>query len=96
MIPKKSKKIAYTQTMGFNIVAYSSTVSETGVSFSDFRSEVIFAIFNVETKEIAEMITMAMIAGINHIPIGKTPFFPLSMRQPSSLLCTTFIRKDID
>jgi len=33
---------------------------------------------------------MAIRAGINHIPIGKTPFFTLSMRQPSPLLCKDF------
>jgi len=81
----------YTHTIGFNIVAYSSTVSEIGVSFSDFRSEVILAIFSVDTNEITEMIVMAIRAGINHIPISKTPFFALSMRQPGSSLCKHFI-----
>jgi len=90
MIPKKSKKMMYTQTTGLSIVAYSSTVSEIGVSFSDFRWDVILAIFNVDTSEMAEIIVMAIRAGINHIPIGKTPFFTLSMRQPSSLLCKDY------
>ncbi len=90
MIPKKSKNIRYTHTIGLSIVAYSSTVSEIGVSFSDFRSEVIFAIFNVDTNEITQIIIMAIRAGINHIPIVKTPFFTLSMRQSSSSLCKHF------
>lgn len=67
----------YTQTIGFSIVAYSSTVSEIGVSFSDSRSDVILAILIVETNEITEMIVIAIRAGINHIVIGKTPFFAL-------------------
>ena len=80
----------YTQTIGFSIVAYSSTVSEIGVSFSDFRSDVILAIFIVETNEITEMIVIAIRDGINHILIGKTPFFALSMYQHRSSLCNEF------
>jgi len=80
----------YTQTTGLSIVAYSSTVSEIGVSFSDFRWDVILAIFSVDTSEMAEIIVMAIRAGINHIPIDKTPFFALSMRQPGSSLCKDF------
>ena len=84
----------YTQTIGFSIVANSSTVSETGVSFSDSRSDVILAIRIVETKEITAMIVIAISAGINHIPIGKTPFFALSMYQHGSSLCNDFWRQN--
>lgn len=67
----------YTQTTGLSIVAYSSTVSEIGVSFSDFRLDVILAIFSVDTSEMAEIIVMAIRAGINHIPIRQNSFLYL-------------------